>query len=1208
MVAPHSEAVLEALRAALAVICWKKEDLKAFVELTPNVRDIVTTIQWKRNRREIATELVSAMTKVPGTHAEHLADIISRLCELPDSFIEHKNVDRDARRAAKKAVSALRDAAGLNCKTSVPPSDTHGRARDRAIAVAPPENASGEPPAVPHKESADGNDVPSYLPPARLFALVCSLLALPLVLAGTRKLTLAWLLLSIASIAWYLAPGWRALARVLGRMSRHWFPMTLFGAVCLMAGGRIGAYLGIPQLFHDDSVLGFGWNSPAFWGAFGAAILLGEIWIIVYLVEYTTNYTRLDPITKTEGDPMKRTRGWDPLGSWPDLSQDLSRFNDPRPLFQFLLANMPPFLVLYVLSAASAGQAGGENARPVWIEVLVYMGGVALGVVILAPLVLVGFELMWLARVNKAVLGALTVPRCVLHVDDSVTPQGPDDPRRAVTMAFLAFLLVLLLAAAGTLNLPLIVPSLAISVLFGLILTFYFVLVSLKRSVQLVFLVLVVAYISWSNGSTYKSRFPNMTDDNNQSLYEGANLLPARSTEAAGPGPDDPLLDNISVLRRWKRNLKDEKPKVVLISVTGGAYRSGFWAAAVLDDLRRRSQQGSDLPGLTDRVRIITGASGGMVGAAYFVALREDKQLSVVEELKKDSKRDSLTPVIQQMVQGDIPMVFWPVRHQPTDRGVKLEEQWKTIARPFHDTYEAERQGRCPSLILSPMVVETGERMLISHLDLEDITSPVSKTGELYTESARQFYRMFPTTQRQFGLNTAVRMSASFPYISPAVSLPTSPVLRLVDAGYYDNYGVNLAAAWAYEYRDWILSETSGLALIQIYAFPRADASESAPVPATSREMVGVNLERGFSWFTSPIEGALGARDWSMLYRNEEQLRLLDDTFNQTEASPRMFESFVFTYSGGAAMNWTIADRDIEDMVKSISAGNGAEKANAIETFNNRQMAKLIAWWNSKPYERRLERPISTPGRLHSALFEKADALTPYVERRVNTTLDRFRAYFGRLGCRLKNDPIKIEFSKDQDMVNAYYEPERNSITIGPRLAKDNDSVLHEYVHHVIEEELKGKDEIGFNGFRYGLASYFTCSFKGDPELGVDIVALQRKLGQVGQDSKPYLYTMDNHEKFKETYRFFEQHEEGTVWGGAFWELREVMGRDEQHNRRADVLILRTVQNLRHLRIGDGARAAIVSQILAQDKQLHGGKHAAKIREVFAARGVEIAP
>ena len=75
------------------------------------------------------------------------------------------------------------------------------------------------------------------------------------------------------------------------------------------------------------------------------------------------------------------------------------------------------------------------------------------------------------------------------------------------------------------------------------------------------------------------------------------------------------------------------RPKLVIVAVTGGAYRSGFWTATVLDELNRRSRTDPDLKGLkglTDHIRLITGASGGMVGALYFVALRGQPDASLV--------------------------------------------------------------------------------------------------------------------------------------------------------------------------------------------------------------------------------------------------------------------------------------------------------------------------------------------------------------------------------------------------------------------------------------------------------------------------------------------------------------------------------------------------------------------------------------------------
>ncbi len=64
-------------------------------------------------------------------------------------------------------------------------------------------------------------------------------------------------------------------------------------------------------------------------------------------------------------------------------------------------------------------------------------------------------------------------------------------------------------------------------------------------------------------------------------------------------------------------------------------------------------------------------------------------------------------------------------------------------------------------------------------------------------------------------------MNASFPYVTPAVSLPTTEPRRVVDAGYYDNYGVNIASSWLSQdvVQKWVKEQTSGVIVIQIRAF-----------------------------------------------------------------------------------------------------------------------------------------------------------------------------------------------------------------------------------------------------------------------------------------------------------------------------------------------------------------------------------------------------
>jgi hypothetical protein len=74
--------------------------------------------------------------------------------------------------------------------------------------------------------------------------------------------------------------------------------------------------------------------------------------------------------------------------------------------------------------------------------------------------------------------------------------------------------------------------------------------------------------------------------------------------------------------------------------------------------------------------------------------------------------------------------------------------------------------------------------------------------------------------QKQGPLNlrllTALRMNATFPYVLPNVWLPTTPVIDVMDAGFRDNFGEQVAIRFVNVFRDWIRENTSGVMLIQI--------------------------------------------------------------------------------------------------------------------------------------------------------------------------------------------------------------------------------------------------------------------------------------------------------------------------------------------------------------------------------------------------------
>jgi hypothetical protein len=318
----------------------------------------------------------------------------------------------------------------------------------------------------------------------------------------------------------------------------------------------------------------------------------------------------------------------------------------------------------------------------------------------------------------------------------------------------------------------------------------------------------------------------------------------------------------------------------VVVAVSGGGIVAATWTSICLTELERR------YAGFPSHVRIISGASGGMVGAAYYAAtlLRtpvgrrtEDDRRAIVENISKDS----LTAPVSQLLLSDLPRTFWP-RRQSWDRGRVLEAEWeknsgRDLAHTFRDLAAAEADGKVPSLIISPTVIEEGSPLLISNLDLATV------------RGGMEFFKLFPRA-RGLRLSTAVRMNAAFPYVTPATSLPTIPPLRPVDAGYYDNYGVTLAAEWMTRGNDEAWSKllegnTSGIVLIQIRAYPLGAAERRGPLSW---------IADGAQGLTSPVEGYTTVYKKAMLSRNQGKIDELEGYFGSTrDGVTPFFSSFV---------------------------------------------------------------------------------------------------------------------------------------------------------------------------------------------------------------------------------------------------------------------------------------------------------------------------
>jgi hypothetical protein len=385
---------------------------------------------------------------------------------------------------------------------------------------------------------------------------------------------------------------------------------------------------------------------------------------------------------------------------------------------------------------------------------------------------------------------------------------------------------------------------------------------------------------------------------------------------------------------------------MVLVCASGGGLRAAVWTAAVLCELEEK------LEGFPYYVSLISGASGGMVGAGYYVAslqppggkVRHSSVLNAkgrhsagfVPRTHKDAASssqalldsladDMLSSVFKGMLFRDLLRFFLPfrVRH---DRGELLEDTWRlnmgsAWEMSFADLRAGEQAGWRPSLVYSPMLVEDGRRLLISNVDLENLTTSHGNyvTGDpFYSQSAFEFFQLFPGADSQLRISAAARMSASFPYFSPATVLPTDPRRRVVDAGYFDNYGVTIAANWLEEilnspaHCELLRKHVSGVAIVEI----RDGLSDRGNRPhGVGDPKPNSPLTRGAEELSSPIEGLFSARDSVSLYRNDEKLDWLCNRFKDAKFADQFFTNVLFQFSGTVPLSWYLTKMERDELI-----------------------------------------------------------------------------------------------------------------------------------------------------------------------------------------------------------------------------------------------------------------------------------------------------
>jgi predicted acylesterase/phospholipase RssA len=466
---------------------------------------------------------------------------------------------------------------------------------------------------------------------------------------------------------------------------------------------------------------------------------------------------------------------------------------------------------------------------------------------------------------------------------------------------------------------------------------------------QLLYIGLIL--LGWLMARQYKLRHQNVRASGQplKSLDGYGATIKRQYVEEKTNAPS-PLLKAEDLLA-WNTG---QKRPMVIVCASGGGSRAAAWTLKVITELEARIQAKTPDCPLPYHTRLITGASGGMVGMSHYVshltapeangqlpASRDDAQRA---HLNRQIRGDFLTPVIHALITRDIPGYFLPrvlPYFRDYDRGQALEfaltETMGHLSTPLFELRERERAGWCPSLLFSPMMIEDGRQLLISNLDLQKIVHnegafQAGQPRELLSREGVEFFRLFPEATK-FQIATAARMSATFPYVFPAVPLPTDPRRRVVDAGYYDNYGVSLAASWVFNHLDWIKQNVSKLAILQI----RDGLSEAERLLEHPSDVNPGWRELGMEWLTGVPQGLYNARVSSNMFRNDNLLHLLHQTF-QLELGTGFLVSPAFEFPGGSDVQLNFCLTEEEGKLIDGEAGIGEKRVQqAMEAF--------VKWW-----------------------------------------------------------------------------------------------------------------------------------------------------------------------------------------------------------------------------------------------------------------------
>jgi len=283
----------------------------------------------------------------------------------------------------------------------------------------------------------------------------------------------------------------------------------------------------------------------------------------------------------------------------------------------------------------------------------------------------------------------------------------------------------------------------------------------------------------------------------------------------------------------------------------------------------------------------------------------------------QNTAKDLLNPIAFSIATNDFFIRFKSFEYNNhtyiKDRGYAFEHQLELntnyyLNKNLKDYKLPELNSEIPIMIFSPTIINDGRRMIISSQGMSFLCDnfPNYDTKSKPIVENVEFSNLFKKQDaEQLKFTSALRMSATFPYIMPSVTLPTTPLINVMDAGMRDNYGKLNTLKYIYTFKQWIDNNTSGIIILTFRDQPKQKPINDNPLQSISEN------------FTSPVGSLYGNLFSIQDYNIDDMTQYLSSNIKQ----PIDILNFELeNVNDEISLSWHLTTKEKENVLKSINS------------------------------------------------------------------------------------------------------------------------------------------------------------------------------------------------------------------------------------------------------------------------------------------------